>query len=177
MKFSITIDGQEHTLELMRENGLRCRLDGSPFAANAAEVEPGVYSLVIGEGGGGKSFKVRVAPEVGNSSGGGNTGDYRVETSGAHYRVSVEDPRRRPRQGEAKPALEGQQNIMARMPGKVVRILVSEGQAVQRGQGLIVVEAMKMQNEIKCPTSGKIQKVLVREGQAVNTGESMLVVE
>ncbi len=63
------------------------------------------------------------------------------------------------------------------MPGKVVRVLVSEGQTVQSGQGLIVVEAMKMQNEIKSPKAGKIQKVLVREGHAVNAGEILLTVE
>ena len=63
------------------------------------------------------------------------------------------------------------------MPGKVVRILVSEGQQLQSGQGLIVMEAMKMQNEIKCSTSGKVQKVSVRKGQAVNAGEILLVLE
>ncbi|HLA41019.1 MAG TPA: biotin/lipoyl-containing protein, partial [Candidatus Glassbacteria bacterium] len=65
----------------------------------------------------------------------------------------------------------------APMPGKVVRILVAENQPVEAGQGLIVVEAMKMQNEIKCRRSGVIGKILVREGQAVNAGDTLLVVE
>ncbi|MBI4459929.1 MAG: biotin/lipoyl-binding protein [Acidobacteria bacterium] len=63
------------------------------------------------------------------------------------------------------------------MPGKVIRVLVSENQSVEAGQGLLVVEAMKMQNEIKSPRAGCVQKVRVREGQTVTAGEVLLVVE
>jgi biotin carboxyl carrier protein len=63
------------------------------------------------------------------------------------------------------------------MPGKVVRLLVKQGDAVQAGQGLMVVEAMKMQNEIRSPKSGKVEKLLATEGQAVNAGEVLLWVE
>lgn len=62
------------------------------------------------------------------------------------------------------------------MPGKIVRVLVKTGESVEAGQGLMVVEAMKMQNEIKSPKSGKIDRLLVREGQAVNSGENLAVV-
>jgi len=57
------------------------------------------------------------------------------------------------------------------MPGKVVRLLVKAGDRVEAGQGLFVVEAMKMQNEIRSPKSGTVERVLVAEGQAVNSGE------
>lgn len=172
MKLFITIDDQDHTLEVSRGNGVSCRLDGVPFDADIAEVEPGVYSLLIG----GKSFKVRVAPGASGGSN-GSAGEYSVEVGGVHYAVSLRDPRRMARGGRAKVAIEGKQNVTALMPGKVLRVLVCEGQAVESGQGLIVVEAMKMQNEIKCPKAGKIQKVLVREGQAVNAGDILLAVE
>ena len=62
------------------------------------------------------------------------------------------------------------------MPGKVIRVLVSAGDVVEAGQGLIVVEAMKMQNEIRSPKAGKIERVLAREGQAVSAGETLLVI-
>ncbi|HWQ03049.1 MAG TPA: biotin/lipoyl-containing protein, partial [Candidatus Nitrosotenuis sp.] len=71
---------------------------------------------------------------------------------------------------------EGRQEILAPMPGKVVRVLVKSGDAVEAGHGLLVVEAMKMQNEIKSPKSGKVERVLVSEGQNVNAGETLAVV-
>jgi biotin carboxyl carrier protein len=63
------------------------------------------------------------------------------------------------------------------MPGKVVRVLVREGDAVEAGAGVLVVEAMKMQNEIKSPKKGKIQRMLAAEGIAVNAGDVLAIVE
>jgi biotin carboxyl carrier protein len=63
------------------------------------------------------------------------------------------------------------------MPGKVVRVMVEEGQPVESGQGLVVVEAMKMQNEIKSPKAGVVKAVHVREGGSVGAGQALLVVE
>ncbi|MBI3894703.1 MAG: biotin/lipoyl-binding protein [Acidobacteria bacterium] len=172
MKFLVTIHGQEHTLELSTQNSGTCLLDGVPLEAEVAEVRPGVYSLLLG----GKSFEVRVAPGAENSVTGNNAGHYDVQINGTSYAVSLRDLRRRSRSGTGL-ALEGKQNIKAPMAGKVIRVLVAENQLVEAGQGLIVVEAMKMQNEIKCPKAGGVQKVLAREGQAVNAGETLLIVE
>ena len=63
------------------------------------------------------------------------------------------------------------------MPGKVVRILVAHGTEVEAGAGVLVVEAMKMQNEVKSPKNGTIQKILVKEGAAVNAGDVLAIVE
>jgi biotin carboxyl carrier protein len=71
--------------------------------------------------------------------------------------------------------LEGRQKIVAPMPGKVVRVLVEPGQSVAAGQGLLVIEAMKMQNEIRSPKSGTVEKLAV-EGQTVNAGEILAIV-
>lgn len=172
MKFSITIHGQEHTLELTSQNSGACLLDGIPLEAAVAEVQPGVYSLLLG----GKSFQVRVAPSAENSTTGNSAGHYNVQINGTSYTVAVRDLQRRSRHRTGL-ALEGKQNIKAPMPGKVIRVLVAENQSVEAGQGLVVVEAMKMQNEIKCPKAGNVQKVLVKEGQAVNAGETLLVVD
>jgi len=71
----------------------------------------------------------------------------------------------------------GPKKIVAPMPGKVVRLLVSEGHEVESGAGVAVVEAMKMQNEIKSPKKGMVQKILVSEGTAVNAGDVLAIVE
>jgi biotin carboxyl carrier protein len=63
------------------------------------------------------------------------------------------------------------------MPGKVVRVLVREKEEVQAGQGVVVVEAMKMQNELKSPKQGIVQKVMAKEGANVNAGDVLLIVE
>jgi biotin carboxyl carrier protein len=72
---------------------------------------------------------------------------------------------------------EGRQQISAPMPGKVIRLLLAAGDSVEAGQGLIVVEAMKMQNEIKSPKNGKVERLLVKEGQNVNAGDVLAWVE
>ena len=72
---------------------------------------------------------------------------------------------------------EGRQPIVAPMPGKVIRLLVSAGDEVEAGQGLVVVEAMKMQNEIRSPKRGKVERVVATEGQNVNAGEVLAWVD
>ena len=176
MKYFLTINGREHTLELARgdSGALLCRLDAAPFEAEAAEIAPGVYSLLIG----GKSFHVRItpSPEHRADSASGDSTLYSLQVDGATYDVAVRDPRRwrRDRSGVLR---QGPQQITAPMPGKVVRILVAENQRVEAGQGMIVVEAMKMQNEIKARAPGLVAKVLVAEGQLVTAGEALLVIE
>lgn len=170
----ITTNGQQHTLEITRQNGLSCRLDGAAFPAEIAEAQPGVYSVLIE----GKSFQARVAPSADSSSdaGGEDASHYSVQIDGTAYAVSIRDPRRWLRD-RSRLALAGKQQIVAPMPGKVIRILVAENQRVEAGEGLIVVEAMKMQNEIKSSKRGRVEKVLVRPGQTVNAGEPLLIVE
>ena len=178
VKLFLTIHGEEHTLELNLQSGGLCVFDGAAFQAEVVEVRPGVYSVLIG----GRSFAARVdetsSPQAMSNAGGGapNGEEYSVHIDGVCYAISVRDPRRR-RRNRPQLALEGRQTVKAPMPGKVIRVLVTEGQTVEAEQGLIVVEAMKMQNEIKCPKAGSVQKVLVREGQAVNAGETLVIVE
>jgi len=171
MKHLLTIQGREHTLEVKRGDPLVCSLDGDSFSAEVAEAQPGVYSVLIG----GKSFSVRVDP-AGAASGDAGGGEYAVHVDGVSCRIAVADPRRR-RRGGSQVAIEGSQIVRAPMPGKVVRLLVSEGDAVEAGQGLVVVEAMKMQNEVKSPKAGSVQKVMAQVGQAVNAGETLAIVE
>ncbi len=142
------------SVELVREAGrLLLTLDGRPVEADAVEVATGTYSILLS----GQSFEVRVQPAADG---------VRVHTGDAEFSARVLDVL------EA----EGRQQITAPMPGKVVRLLVKLGDAVEAGQGLLVVEAMKMQNEIRAPKTGKIEALLVAEGQAVNAGEVLAIV-
>ena len=95
---------------------------------------------------------------------------------GEPFDVEIVDPRAVRRRG-ASGTVEGRQTLTAAMPGKVVRVLVSEGDTVEAGQGIVVVEAMKMQNEVKSPKAGTVVKIAASEGSTVNAGELLAVVE
>src|SRR5579864_5883020 len=127
-----------------------------------SEVEPGVYSVLLD----GKSFEVRAVrtPE-----------GLRLELDGRRFRAEVRDPRDRSRKSAAALGT-GRQNIAAPMPGKVIRVLVREGDAVEIGQGLVVVEAMKMQNELKALRPGQVVDVRVRDGETVGAGDTLVVI-
>jgi biotin carboxyl carrier protein len=98
-----------------------------------------------------------------------------LRTNGREFRAEVIDPRSWRRRHGAGIELEGRQQLVAPMPGKIVRVLAAAGQEVTAGQGLLVIEAMKMQNEIRSPKSGIVEK-LAREGQTVNAGEVLAIV-
>jgi len=145
------------------ENILRIERDGSAIEADAHKLSPGIYSILINN----RSFEARV--EL-------HRDGMHVHVGGREFTIDIADPRAwRGRRGGALEA-EGRQEILAPMPGKIVRLLVEQGAKVTAGQGLLVVEAMKMQNEIKSPKSGTLEKLLVKEGVAVNAGETIAVV-
>jgi len=99
---------------------------------------------------------------------------YLVDVAGRAHRVRLLDARRA-RTGAAVGA--GEREVRAAMPGKVVAVLVEVGAAVTRGQGLLVIEAMKMENEVAAPRDGTVQEIRVQPGQAVEAGELLAVVE
>lgn len=131
---------------------------------SAIEVEPGTYSILIG----GHSYEVRTGPLP--------EGQTWVDVAGRRQHLDLRDPRNgRPGSGTA--SRSGQATLKAPMPGKVVRILVAEGDIVEAGQGLAVVEAMKMQNEMKAPRAGVVKSIKAREGATVAAGEALMVIE
>jgi biotin carboxyl carrier protein len=95
----------------------------------------------------------------------------------ARYAVDVRDPRSLRTRRAIAGTEAGPQKIKAPMPGKIVRILVAEKDEVKAGQGVIVMEAMKMQNEMKSPKDGRVQKILTAEGSAVNAGDTLAIIE
>jgi len=99
-----------------------------------------------------------------------------VWVNGRRLSMEVFDPRDL-RPGRGTVSNQGRQEIAASMPGKVIRVLVTAGDAVEEGQGLVVVEAMKMQNEMKSPKSGRVAEVRTRADATVGAGEVLVVVE
>jgi biotin carboxyl carrier protein len=104
--------------------------------------------------------------------------DYRVLVDGRNYHVNLVDERR-VRVGGAQGGLElqGRQKVVVPMPGKIIAVLVSEGDQVEKGQGLVIVEAMKMENEVHSPIAGEVKEIKVKPGDTVEGGALMLVVE
>ncbi len=104
--------------------------------------------------------------------------EVQVLVRGDVFRVDVADERSlRLRAGATPLKVEGRVTLTAPMPGKVVRVLVKQGDSVQEGQGLVVVEAMKMENELKSPKAGTVTEVLAREGVTVEANAKLLTVE
>lgn len=164
MKLNVKIGGRDRTVEIARDGEkTQFCLDGREIAADLMEVQPGIYSVLIG----GQAFEASVTADSSSS---------RVLIGGQEFPFEIADPRRWNRGRGGMAGAEGKQSIAAPMPGKIVRLLVKNGDSVEIGQGLIVVEAMKMQNEIKSPKAGKIERLDAREGQAVNAGEILAVI-
>ena len=170
MKFEIQLSGvtgkRKHVVDLERKgDAYSVLLDGQSVDADAVQVAPNTISVMLG----GQSFEIHVSRFV--------DGSLKLQCGPHEFSADIVDPRawRGRKQGAVE--MKGRQEILAPMPGKVVRVLVAVGDAVEAGQGLLVVEAMKMQNEIRSPKSGKIERLLVKEGQAVNAGEVLAWVE
>jgi biotin carboxyl carrier protein len=139
------------------------RVNGKPTdpatAAVFLEVEPGVYSVLLD----GCSYEVVVnGPEV--------------EINGVRLQVEREDPRKWNSAASSRKT-EGLEVIKSPMPGKVVRLLVAAGDDVVARQGLVVVEAMKMQNELKAPRAGRVASVSVKVNEPVTAGSVLLMIE
>ncbi|HVB36195.1 MAG TPA: biotin/lipoyl-containing protein [Candidatus Acidoferrales bacterium] len=164
MKLALTMGGRARHIEIERSAGQWLfRVNGRKVAADIVEIQTGIYSLLID----GEAFEARI--ESGPSS-------LRVYVDGREYPVAIADPRRWRRNRNEVAEAEGHQQIVASMPGKLVRLMVRAGDTVEAGQGLLVVEAMKMQNEIKSPKAGKIERIAVREGQTVSAGDVLAVI-
>ncbi len=165
MKLEVTVAGRPVVVELQRAaGGWEVRLDPALQPLDVVEVAPGVLSVLLE----GQSFTVHVVRD-GES--------WRVHSRGSDLEVAVRDPRRwTGRAGGAAAGRAGRQEVTAPMPGKEVRVLVTERQEIEAGQGLVVVEAMKMQNEIPSPKSGVVEQVRVREGDTVEHGAVLAVI-
>ncbi len=150
MKRQIVFGGQVKEIEL-------------PADASVLEVQPGVFSVLVGE----RSFEVRI---------GEGLEGLLAEVNGTAFEMRLFDPREA---SSAAGAAEqsGRRHVKAPMPGKVIRLLVAEGDSVAPGQGLVVMEAMKMQNELKSPKTGRVTKIATAAGATVAAGEVLVTLE
>jgi len=145
-------------------------IDGKPLEADWAEIRPGHYSILID----GQSCEARVQPAADSPP--GQPDAWMVSIAEYDFRVEVRDPRRRRFAGQAA-AHDGPLDVLAPMPGKIVGVLVGPGQQVAQDQGLVVIEAMKMQNELRAPRAGRITQVDVQEGMGIEAGARLLRLE
>ena len=165
MKYTAIIHGERIEIELNRvgANGVEAEVGGRRYLLEARMVEPGVYWFNWNN----RSLELSVAQNGG-----------KLVVSLPDYRIPVEMVDARTSLLRAGPhGYDGVAEIRAPMPGKIVKLLVTEGAAIEVNQGLLVMEAMKMQNEIKSPKKGIVRKLGVSENAAVNSGDLLVTVE
>jgi biotin carboxyl carrier protein len=164
MKYEAEIDGRLISIELEQRNGrVSAIVDGREYDMEVIRPEKDAYLIFVGE----RVYEARVWAEGANS--------LRVKLRDRLFTASIID--RKHRRATTDHSQEGQQHLIAPMPGKIVRVLLCQGDDVEAGQGVVVVEAMKMQNEIKSPKSGRVVEVRVSEGATVNANQVLAVVE
>lgn len=159
--------GQLRTVSVEARGGqLSVSLDGRALEVDVARLAPGRYSLRLP--GSGAQHDVAVTT-------GRDGGDLEVTVGGVSVPVKRRGAGRRGGQGRDA-AGNGPQRLVAPMPGKVVRILVGPGDEVAARQGVVVVEAMKMENELRAARAGVVREVLVVEGASVEAGAPLVVI-
>jgi biotin carboxyl carrier protein len=164
MIYEITIGEKTRRVELFRAGSAwRCKLDGKEFAIDVVTTQPGLLSFLVD----GRSYEVRQESSASEGI---------IVVGHERFPAVVRDPRsyrsRRSREGG-----QGIKKILAPMPGKVVRLLAAVGSEVEAGQPVLVIEAMKMQNELKAPKKGKVTRLNVGEGAAVEAGQILAEVD
>jgi biotin carboxyl carrier protein len=157
VKLEVVINGRADKLQLESD---RFEFGGIERAYSMQQSGPGIFSILIE----GRSYQATLlAPGT-------------IQVNDRIFEVEIFDPREL-RARASTGASHGRQNIVAPMPGKVVRVLVAVGDTIEPGQGLIVVEAMKMQNEMKSPKAGTVVEVKTKDGATVAAGEILVVIE
>ncbi|MGH7832955.1 MAG: biotin/lipoyl-containing protein [Candidatus Binatia bacterium] len=167
MAFIAKLGERDYTIEIeeIDKSVYRLSIDGNEFLVDGRKTGLNNYSLIIDK----RSFEVDV--DVSEN-------EYRVLVDGRSYHIRLVDERRM-RLGTMQSVIEaqGRQEISVPMPGKVVAVLVTEGDRVEKGQGLVIVEAMKMENEVRSPINGEIKEIRTKPGETVEAGKILLVVE
>jgi biotin carboxyl carrier protein len=167
MRYVATIEGTEHEIEIeeLAPESFAIQLGETRFEADLRRVGPQSFSVLLGR----RSFDfdvVRDGDEIVVSSRHGST---RLSVVGAARRAARASARKRDHAGPAQ--------IRAQMPGRIVNVLVAAGDQVKSGQGILIIEAMKLENEMKSPKDGKVVEVNVAAGQTVEKGTLMIVIE
>ncbi|MBL8149936.1 MAG: hypothetical protein JNN15_08405 [Blastocatellia bacterium] len=164
MNYEIEVDNQTVQIELKKTDaGFQATIDGRSYEATLIQPEPNLYTLFVN----GRVYEFRTSYQPGRQ-------EVAVNSAGLSLTTRLID--RKKRQGEGK-AAGGSKTITAPMPGRVVQIMKSVGDEVADGESVIIVEAMKMQNELASPKASKIKEIKVQVGQTVIAGEVLVVIE
>jgi biotin carboxyl carrier protein len=166
MNYIATIGGREIKVTVEEVGVARYLVtsEGKKHLVDAHQVQDSVWSVLYGT----DSFEVDVQ---------GRDEEYEVLIGGDCYKFSLMNEQRKALIRAGGKGAAGKALVTSPMPGKVVKLLVAEGEAVQTGQGVIVVEAMKMENELKSAITGKVKEIFVEEGEVVESGAKLLLVE
>lgn len=167
MAFIAKLGDQTFTVEIeeIGRSLYRVAVDGNEFLVDGKKTGVTNYSLIVDN----RSFEVDV--DVSED-------EYRVLVDGRSYHLRLLDERRMRLGGlQSGIQLEGRQEVSVPMPGKIVAVLVGEGDRVEKGQGLVIVEAMKMENEVRSPIAGEVKEIRVKAGETVEAGAVLVVVE
>jgi biotin carboxyl carrier protein len=168
MKLLADIAGENHELRITRDGGrVLAEIDGRTVEVYARETESGGYLLVID----GRVYDCRVGQNAAQPD------KVEVRVRNSVYTIALSDPKRLRATESAASHGDGSAQIVAQMPGKIVRVHVEAGSQVETGEAILVVEAMKMQNEMKSPKAGKVTSVNVETGATVNAGDVLAVIE
>ena len=165
MQYKVVIDGE--TVEVAFERtaaGIEAKIGERAYSLEVSSVKPGVYLLNWGS----RSIEVAVLP-IGDM--------FSVSMEGHPIPVEILDGRRMLQRTIRSSDSGGASEMRSPMPGKIIRVLLTEGAEVAAGQGIVVMEAMKMQNEIKSSMGGRIQRIAVAEGETVQSGALIAIVE
>ena len=186
MIFEVAIGDKVRTVAIVRKGGLlHVDVDGRAHIVDARRVSDSVVSMLVqleGAASPSRSVDAAFATHSSRSARSGqaqHAGDFDVHLDGLTIPLQIRPAGsfgRQKREGSAASAT-GPQRVTAPMPGKVVRVLVKPGDDVKARQGLVVVEAMKMENELRAARDGRVRDVAVAEGQSVDAGALLLVVE
>jgi biotin carboxyl carrier protein len=165
-RLGVRVDGTTFTIEVdeLPNGGLRILVDGHPVDVDARLPQCGAGSLLLD----GVAYLVDLGED--------RSGEISVVVDGDAFRVQIENPARRRSTGGAGARDRAGQRLVAPMPGKVVAVLVAVGQAVEPGSGLVVLEAMKMENEFRATTKGVVSEIHVAVGQAVSAGDLLVLI-
>jgi acetyl/propionyl-CoA carboxylase alpha subunit len=162
-------EGQDLTVDVPDRPGGERRIDGRPVGADLRLIAPGLYSVVLD----GRAHEVTVEP--------GDGDDLRVTVDGRSGRYLAEDERlRAARAGAGRRSATrdgGGYAVAAPMPGRVIAVPVAVGDTVERGQTVVVLEAMKMESALSTPRAGRVAEVLVGPGQAVQQRQVLVRIE
>jgi biotin carboxyl carrier protein len=168
MKLQAEIEDQKHEVEIRRDGDIvYADVDGRSYELEASQPEPNIYLLKIG----GEIYDVFVSPSKTMNQ------PLQVRVKGHELEIKLIDPKRLRGAGLGHDHGDGLAEIKTAMPGKVVRVLVESGAEVKKGDGVIIVEAMKMQNEMKSPKDGIVKEIRASEGATVNAGDILAIVD